>query len=112
MESKIEMVLTNMAEVLSNYYTPSHARLYALRRLEIRVPNIHHKLRKNKLDECDRKKLGSLLQDLQRYVEHYGVEVFHKYYVQLWKQNLVEILNGAYFKFFSCSGCYNAFEVC
>ena len=93
MESKIEMVLTDMAEVLSNYYTPSHARLYALRRLGIRVPKVHHNDRKKELTGDDKAKLKNLLQDLQRYVEHYGV--FQKYYINLWKQSLVDILNGA-----------------
>ena len=95
MESKIEMTLTAMGGILSGYYPPSHAKLYALKRLGIDVPKIHHKLRKNKLDECDRKKLGSLLQDLERYIEYYGVGAHEKYYVQLWQQNIVEILNGA-----------------
>ena len=88
------MTLTAMAEVLSNYYPPSHARLYALQRLGIRVPKVHHKLRKNKLDECDRKKLKNLFQDLNRYIEYYGVDDKQKYYVQLWQRNIVEILNG------------------
>jgi hypothetical protein len=94
MESKVEMTLTDMAEVLSNYYTPSHARLYALQRLGIDVPKIHHKLRKNKLTDADRGKLSSLLQDLQRYIKYYGVGVFQKYYVQMWQKNVIEILNG------------------
>ena len=94
MEHKIEMTLTEMGAILSNYYPPSHTRLYALRRLGIDVPKIHHKLRKNKLDECDRKKLGSLLQDLERYINHYGVDDKNKYYVQLWQKNVIEILNG------------------
>lgn len=82
-----------MGEVLSNYYPPSHARLYPLKRLNIEVPLVHHTLRKKDLDDCDRKKLGYLLQDLQRHNEHY--EVFHKYYINLWQKNLIEILNGA-----------------
>jgi len=88
------MTLTAMGEILSNYYPPSHARLYALRRLGIDVPKVHHKLRKKELTDADRKKLGSLLQDLERYIEYYGVEVFHKYYVDLWQKNLIEILNS------------------
>ena len=95
MESKIEMTLTDMGEVLSNYYPPSHARLYPLKRLNIEVPLVNHKLRRNDLDDCDRGKLKRLLQDLQRYINHYGVGVFEKYYINLWQKNLIEILNGA-----------------
>ena len=46
------------------------------------------------ITDDDKEKLVRLLQDLERYVEHYGVDPYQKYYVQLWKQNLVEILNG------------------
>ena len=95
MESKINIVLTDMGEVLSNYFPPSHARLYPLQRLGIRVPKIHHKLRKKDLTSDDKEKLKNLLQDLQRYINHYGVGVFEKYYINLWQKNVIEILNGA-----------------
>ena len=85
MEHKIEMVLTAMGGILSAYYPPSHARLYVLRRLGIDVPKVHHKLRKKELTDADREKLKNLLNDLNRYINHYGVEVFHKYYVDLWQ---------------------------
>lgn len=94
MQQKIEMVLTEMGVILGNYFPPSHKRLYALRRLGIRVPKVHHRDRKKELVVDDREKLSSLLTDLNQYVDHYGVEVFHKYYIQLWKQSLVGILNG------------------
>ena len=96
MEHKIEMTLTAMGAILSNYYPPSHIykRLYALQRLGIRVPKIHHNDRKKKLTSEDKEKLVRLFQDLQRYVKYYGVEVFHKYYVDLWQNDLVDILNG------------------
>ena len=95
MEHKIEMVLTTMGGILSGYYPPSHARLYALRRLGIDVPKVHHKLRKKELTDADRKKLKNLFQDLNRYIEYYGVDDKNKYYVNLWQQSLVDILNGA-----------------
>ena len=89
------MVLTAMGEILSNYYPPSHTRLYALRRLNIEIPKMHHALRKKNLTSEDKEKLGSLLQDLNQYIEYYGVGAHEKYYVQLWQQNVIEILNGA-----------------
>ena len=95
MESKIEITLTDMGEVLSNYYPPSHARLYPLKRLNIEVPLVHHTLRKNEITSDDKEKLKQLLQDLQRHINQYGVGVFQKYYINLWQQNLIEILNGA-----------------
>ena len=94
MESKIEMILEAMGLILSNYYPPSHAKLYPLKRLSIKIPKVHHKLRKNELDDCDKEKLKQLLQDLQRYINHYGVGVFQKYYVNLWQHNLIDIING------------------
>ena len=95
MESKIEMTLTDMGEVLLNYYPPSHARLYPLKRLNIEVPLVHHILRRKDLTSDDKEKLKNLLQDLQRYINHYGVGVFEKYYINLWQKNVIEILNGA-----------------
>ena len=65
MESKIEMTLRQMGEVLSNHFPPSHARLYALRRLGVEVPKVHRTLRKKELTVEDRGKLKNLLQDLE-----------------------------------------------
>ena len=93
MEQKIELTLTNMGEILGGYFMPSHRRLYALNRLGVKVPKIHHRDRKKELTVDDRKRLIELLQDLNRYVEHYGVDDNKKYYVELWKKNLIEILN-------------------
>ena len=95
MESKIEITLTTMGEILIGYYPLSHAKLYALRRLGIKAPKVHHTLRKKELDEFDKKRLVALLNDLNRYTDFYVVDDYKKYYVNLWKQNLVKILNGA-----------------
>ena len=59
------MVLTEMGAILSNY-----KRLYALQRLTIEIPKVHHALRKKKLTSEDKEKLVRLLQDLERYVNH------------------------------------------
>ena len=67
--------------------------MYALRRLNIEVPKVHHTLRKKELPDADREKLKHLLQDLELYVDHYGVDPYQKYYVNLWKRNILEILN-------------------
>jgi len=94
MEHKILDTLTEMGVVLSNYYPPSHKRLYALNRLKIQVQKTHHRNRKKNLTNDDKEKLNELYTQLEGYVEHYGVEPYQKYYIQLWKQSLVEILNG------------------
>ena len=52
MESKIVDTLVEMGEVLSNYYTPSASKLYALRKLEIDIPKVHHRDRKKKLTDA------------------------------------------------------------
>ena len=82
--------LTEMGKILGNYYMPSAPRLYALNRLEIKIPKIHHVLRKKKLTSEDRSKLI----ELYRQLDSDGVEPHKKYYIQLWKRNLLEILNG------------------
>ena len=94
MEIKIVDTLGEMGEVLSNYFPPSHAKLYALKRLGIEVPKVHHVLRKKEVVADDREKLSSLLNDLKLYVDHYVVSPFQKYYVSLWQKNIVDILNG------------------
>ena len=86
------MTLRQMGGILSNHFPPSHSKLYALRRLGKEVPKVHHTLRKKELAVEDTEKLVSLLKDLQRYVDFYGV--FQKYYINLWQKNLSEILNG------------------
>ena len=84
-----------MGNILSNCYPPSHQRLYALRRLNIQIPHVHHMSRKKELTDADKIELKNLLNDLNQYIEYYGVEVFQKYYVQLWQKNVIEILNSA-----------------
>ena len=83
--------LTEMGKIMSNYYMSSDARLYPLRRLKIFVPSVHHTLRKKKLTSKDRKKLIELYAQLN---SNEVVDPYQKYYVNLWKRNLVEILNG------------------
>jgi hypothetical protein len=94
-EYKMEKILQAMGDILCAVYPTSHARLYALRRLEIDLPRVHHRLRKKELEEEDRIKLKKLLMDLENEIEHYGVDVYQKYYVNLWQRNLIDLLNGA-----------------
>jgi hypothetical protein len=93
-EYKMEKILQAMGGILCAVYPTSHARLYALRRLKIDLPRVHHKLRKKKLDEEDKIKLKKLLIDLERYIGHYGIGVYQIYYVNLWQKNVYEILSG------------------
>jgi len=95
MESKIEITLTDMSEILAGYYPHSHKKLYALKRLGIEAPKVHHTLRKKELVECDKRKLVVLLHNLNRYTDYYEIDSYSKYYINRWRQNLVEILNSA-----------------
>jgi hypothetical protein len=92
MEHKIEMTLSAMGEILSKCFQPSHTKLYALRKLGIEMPMVHHRDRK-KLSCVDKKKLYRLLNRLNQYVDHYGVNDFLKYYINMWTHSLIEILN-------------------
>jgi hypothetical protein len=94
MEHKIEMTLTAMGEILSKSFQPSHRKLYALRKLGIKSPMVHHMLREKKLSSDDKKTLYELFNVLNQQVDHYGVGAFEKYYINLFKKNLVEILNS------------------
>ena len=94
MESKIVETLGDMAKVLSNYYPPSSSKLYSLRRLDIDIPKIHYKDRTEKVTDDDKNKLGELLRDLTRFVDHYGVPPQKNYYISLWLQHLTDILNN------------------
>jgi hypothetical protein len=90
----MESILQAMGEVLCAVYHTSHKHLYALRRLKIDLPHVNHKLRKKELDGEDKIKLRKLLIDLESEIEHYGIDVYQKYYVHLWQRNVIEILNG------------------
>ena len=90
MESKIETTLRQMGGILSDYYPPSHAKLYALKRFGIEGPKVHHNDRKNKLTGDDRNKLLGLYDGLNGYVEQYGVGPFQKYYVNLWQKKSLQ----------------------
>lgn len=94
MEHKIEMTLTAMGEILSKSFQPSHRRLYALRKLGVKTPMVHHMLREKELSSDNKKNLYKLFNTLNRYVDHYGVSDYQKYYINLFKKNLLEILNG------------------
>ena len=83
MESKIEMTLKDIGNVLSKYFPTSDHRLYPLKRLEIPVSLINHRLRLSELTPQDRDTLILLKGNLIRYVDHYGIDMKSKYYVNL-----------------------------
>jgi len=83
LERKISDTLEDMGEVLSRYYAPTHHRLYPLKRLEIPVSLINHRLRLSELTPQDRDTLILLKGNLIRYVDHYGIDMKSKYYVNL-----------------------------
>ena len=93
MERDIEMTLNAIGEILSKCFPTSHRRLYALKRLGINTPLVHHMLREKNLSGDDKKKLYKLLNTLTQNVDRYGVDVFQKYYINLFQKNLLEILN-------------------
>ena len=93
MEQKIVDTLHSMAVILAQYYTRSDQRLYALKRLGIEIPKIHHTLRKSRLLKVDRENLIILLNELQRYTAYYDVDGHSRYYVQLFMTRVSEILN-------------------
>jgi len=93
MEYNIEMTLIKIGEILSKCFQPSHRKLYALRKLGIKSPMVHHMLRKKELSGADKKTLYELFNVLNQQVDHYGVDVFQKYYINLFKKKLLEILN-------------------
>lgn len=92
LERKISDTLEDIGNVLSRYYPRSHHMLYPLKRLEIPVERVHHRSRKKELDGEDRAKLIVLKDDLTRYVDHYGIDIKSKYYVNLLLIKLCGIL--------------------
>ena len=88
------MTLIKIGGILSTYFQPSHRKLYALRKLGINTPMVHHVLRKKELSSDDKKILYELFDTLNQNVDHYGVGAFEKYYINLFQKNLVQILNN------------------
>ena len=93
MEQKITDTMHSMGVILSQYYTRSDQRLYALTRLDIDIPKVHHTLRKSRLTKIDRENLILLLSELERYAAYYEVDGHSRYYIQLFMTRVSEILN-------------------
>ena len=83
MERKISDTLEDIGNVLSKYFPTSDHRLYPLKRLGTPVSLINHRLRLSELTPQDRDTLILLKGNLIRYVDHYGIDMKSKYYVNL-----------------------------
>ena len=92
LERKISDTLEDIGNVLSKYFPTSDHRLYPLKRLGIPTKLVHHRLRLSELTPQDRDKLKVLKDDLIRYVDHYGIDMKSKYYVNLFLIKLRGVL--------------------
>ena len=90
----MENLLSEMAEVLCTVYTPSHKRLYALKRMGVVGIRLYHKDRKKVLDGDDKKKIKSLLAELMTLDVDPSNQTYF-YYRQVLYRDMYEILNGA-----------------
>lgn len=86
------MTLIKIGEILSKCFQPSHRKLYSLRKLGIKTPMVHHMLRRA-LSIDDKKTLYELFDRLTQQVDQNPVGDFQKYYMNLFKKNLLQILN-------------------
>ena len=92
LERKISDTLEDMGEILSRYYAPTHHRLYPLKRLEIPVSLINHRLRLSELTPQDRDTLKNLYTALHRYCDYYDTPPYQRYYVKLFLIKVAGIL--------------------
>ena len=93
LERKISDTLEDMGEILSRYYAPTHHLLYPLKRLEIPVSLINHRLRLSAFTGPDRDKLKNLYTTLNRYYDYYDTPPYQRYYVKLFLIKIAGILS-------------------